>query len=61
MGVLNQLATLTSQKNSLHSEGVDKVYPDHANALRKAGLAPPNFLTMRGLWRYKDERVDIEK
>ena len=45
-GVLNRLAKLTSQKTSLHSEGVEKIYPDHANSLRKAGLEPPNFPTM---------------
>ena len=61
MVVLNRLAKLTSRKPSLHSEGVDKVYPDHANALRKAGLAPPNFPTMGDLWRNQDEKVDIEK
>ena len=37
-GVLNRLAKLTSRKPSLHSERVDKVYPDHVYALRKAGL-----------------------
>ena len=45
-GVLNRLGKLTSRKPSFHSVGVDKIYPDHANALRKAGLTPPNFLTM---------------
>ena len=45
-GVLNRLAKLTSLKPSLHYEGVDKVYPDHANALRKAGLATPDFPIM---------------
>ena len=49
-GVLNRLAKLTSRKPSIHSEGVDKIYPDHANALRKGGLAPPNLLTMGDLW-----------
>ena len=44
--VHNCLVKLTSQKSSLHSEGVDKVYPDHANALHKAGLAPPDFPKM---------------
>ena len=44
--VLNRLEKLTSQKTSLHSEGVEKIYPDHANSLRKAGLEPPNFPTM---------------
>ena len=45
-GVLNRLAKLASRKTSLHSEGVEKVYPDHANALRKAGLATPDFPIM---------------
>ena len=45
-GVLNRLAKLTSRNPSMNSEGVDKIYPDHTNALRKAGLTPPNFSTM---------------
>ena len=45
-GVLNRLDKLTSREPSLHSEVVDKIYPDHASALRKSGLAPTNFLTM---------------
>ena len=60
-GVLNCLAKLTSRKPSLHSEGVDKIYPDHANALRKAGLAPSNLPTMGDLWSKQDEKVDTEK
>ena len=53
-GVLNGLAKITSRNPSLHSEGVDKVYPDHANALPKAGLAPPDFPTMGNLWKMQD-------
>ena len=60
-GVLNRLAKLTSIKPSIHSEGVEKIYPDHANSLRKAGLAPPNFPTMGDLWIKQDERADTEK
>ena len=60
-GVLNQLAKLTSRNPSIHTEAVDKIYPAHANALRKAGLSPPVFLTMEDLWRKQDEKVDIEK
>ena len=48
-GVLNRLAKLTSRNTFIHSEAVDKIYPDHANALPKAGLAPPMFPTMVGL------------
>ena len=43
---LNRLAKLASRNTSLHSEGVEKIYPDHANARREAGLAPPIFPTM---------------
>ena len=57
--VLNCLAKLTSRKPSINSEGVDKIYPGHANALRKAGLAPPNFPKMGYLWSKQDVRVDI--
>ena len=58
-GVLNRLTKLTSIKPSIHSEGVDKNYPNHANALRKAGLAPPNFQTMGDLWSKQDEKMGI--
>ena len=61
LGVLNRLDKLTSKKPSIHSEGVDKIYPDHMNALRKAGLIPPSFLKMGDLWRKQDAKVDIEK
>ena len=46
LGVLNLLAKLTSRKPSIHSEAVDKIYPDHVNALCKAGLAPHSFPKM---------------
>ena len=60
-GVLNRLAKLTSGKPSIHSDGVDKIYPNHANALCKADLTPHNLLTMEDLWSKQDERSDIEK
>ena len=59
-GVFNRLAKITSRKPSLNSEGVDKVYPDKANALFKAGLAPPDFPTMGYLWKTQDEKLEIE-
>ena len=40
---------------------LDTIYPAHANALRKAGLATPVFPTMEDLWRKQDEKVEIEK
>ena len=60
-GFLDRLAKLTSIKTSIKYEEVDKIYPEHANYLCKAGLKPPNFPTMRYLWSNQDERVDIEK
>ena len=45
-GVFNILAKLTFTKTFLHSEGVDKIYPDHVDALREAGLATPNLPKM---------------
>ena len=60
-GVLNRLAKLTSRNPSIHAESVGKIYPDHANTLRKAVLSPPILPTMRDLWWKKDEKVDSEK
>ena len=60
-GVLNRNAELTSRKSSIHYEGVEKIYPDHANSLCKVVLAPPNFLTRGDLWIKQYERADIEK
>ena len=59
-GFLNRYSKLTSGKPSIHSEGVDKIYPKHANSLRKAGLAPPNFPKIGDLWYKQDEREDID-
>ena len=61
LGVLNRLAKLTSRKPFIHSYGVDKIYPDHANNLHKAGLAPPDLPTMGDSWSKQDEKMDIEK
>ena len=60
-GVLNRLAKITSWKPSIQEEAVDTIYPDHGNALRKAGLAPPVFPTMGDLWRKQDEKLEKEK
>ena len=48
-----------SQKPSFHYEGVDKIYPDRTNSLRKAGLAPPIFPTMVELWKDQDEDMEF--
>ena len=56
-GVLNHLAKLTSRKPSIQAKAVDTINPAHANALRKADLAPPVFPTMGELWEKQDEKV----
>ena len=59
--VLNLLDKLTSRKPYIQAEGVDTIYPAHANALRKAGLAPPVFPTMGDLWIKQDEKAEKKK
>ena len=49
-GVLNRLVKIASIKLYIQAAAVDSIYPDHANALRKAGLAPSVFPTMGELW-----------
>ena len=58
--VLNRIAKLTSRKTSLHSEVVDKVYPDYVNSLCKAGFTDPDLPIMGNLWKMKVEKIDIE-
>ena len=45
-GVFNRLVKLTSRKPSIRAAAVDSIFSAHANALRKAGLAPSVFPTM---------------
>ena len=59
--VLKRLTKLTSRNPSIHWEAVDKIYPDHANTLHKAGLVPPISPTIGDLWRKQDEKVNSEK
>ena len=54
-GLLNRLAKLTSRKPNFHSERVDNVYPDPANALREAEPAHLIFSTMGEWWKGQDE------
>ena len=60
-GFLNQVAKLITRKPSFHLDGIDKIYPNHANAILKAGLASPNFPSMGDVWSKQDERVDTKK
>ena len=59
--VFNRLPKLTSRKPSIQAEAVDTIYPDHVNALRKAGIARTVFPTMGYLWRKQDEKAEKEK
>ena len=59
--VLNILSKLTTRKLSINSEVEDKIYPNYAKNIRKADLAPTNFLTMGDLCSKQDEKVEIEK
>ena len=60
-GVFNCLAKLTSRKPSIRAAAVDSIYPAHAKALRKAGLAPSVFPTMGKLWEKQDEKLEKNK
>ena len=60
-GVFNRLAKLTSRKPSIQAAAVDSIYPDHANALRKVGLATSVFPTMGELWEKQDEKLEKNK
>ena len=60
-GVLNRLTKIKLRNPSIHAEAVDKIYPDHTNALRKAVLAPNFPPRMGDLWRNQDEKVNSEK
>ena len=59
-GFFNRHAKLNSREPFLHYKGLDKIYPDYANALREAGLAPPNFPKMGDLCKIQDEKMDIK-
>jgi hypothetical protein len=46
-GVLGRLAKLTSATEISKEKKLDELYPDHAEALRKADLAPKTFPTLK--------------
>ena len=46
-GVFKRLSKLTSKTASNLNSKLDKLYPDHAKALRTANLAPSSFPTMK--------------
>eukprot|EP00957_Ditylum_brightwellii_P040252 3045867-Ditylum_brightwellii.AAC.1 len=56
-GVFTQLARLISRSVANGNARIDDVYPDHAEALFTADLAPPtDFLTFNKLWRNDKEQ-----
>eukprot|EP00957_Ditylum_brightwellii_P028231 2132306-Ditylum_brightwellii.AAC.1 len=59
-GVLTQLFRLTSRNFGLGGTRIDEIYPEHAEALRKAGLAPEFFPTFREIWEMDDGKL-VEK
>ena len=61
MPKIGGIAKLTSRKPSIHTAAVESIYPSHANALRKAGLAPSVFPIMGELWGKQDENLKEKK
>ena len=56
-GVFTQLARLTSRSVANGNTQINDVYPDHAEALFTADLAPPtDFLTFDELWHDDKEQ-----
>ena len=57
--LLTRLVKLTPHKPSFHFERVDNFYPNHVNALLKAGPATPTLPTMVEREKGQDEKTDI--
>ena len=59
--LLNSLAKLTSRTEDNSKMSIKDRYPDHANALARAGLGMINVPTLEELWENADEREKREK
>ena len=46
-GVIKRLAQLTSLTPENENKTIDELYPDHAQALKSANLAPKQYLTLK--------------
>eukprot|EP00957_Ditylum_brightwellii_P161103 12266027-Ditylum_brightwellii.AAC.1 len=58
----NQALKLTSREEDTGKQRIDKVYPEHAEALFIADVAPEtDFPILGDLWRDDDERREIGK
>ena len=56
-GVLTCLTRLTPPLIDIADRPIDEIYLDHANALRKAHLAPKTFLTFSKLWEAEADNM----
>ena len=54
--VLNILAKLTSRTEKNDDMSKKERYPNHTNALARAGLSIKHFLTLNELWENSDEQ-----
>ena len=59
-GVIKRLAKLTSREGNLKAK-MDNLYPNHAEALRKAGLAPKEFPTLEEVGSNSKSSEEIKK
>ena len=60
-GVLNRLSSLTSKSKKLDHVRIDKIYPEHAEALKTAGIAPDEFPTFKELEKLRELKSKKEK
>ncbi len=61
IGVLGRLSKLTSKNNKMDKTTIDKVYRNHANVLKVAGIAPKIFLTFLELEKLRIKFTKSEK
>eukprot|EP00957_Ditylum_brightwellii_P204930 15341434-Ditylum_brightwellii.AAC.1 len=59
--VLKRLSRITLRSEDLKEVRIDKVYPGHAEALRKAGLAEQHFPTFGEVWGKEELEASVEK
>eukprot|EP00957_Ditylum_brightwellii_P046763 3548933-Ditylum_brightwellii.AAC.1 len=60
-GVYTRLSRLTSYSKSTVEKPIDKLYPDHAAALKAADLADDNFPKFGEVWADLANNVATEK
>ena len=60
-GVYTRLSRLTSYSKSMAEKSIDKLYPDHAAALKVADLVDNNFPKFGEVWADLANNVATEK